>query len=59
MVEAICPEATLFKPGDEVYYAGDITRSGTNAEFHLVDESQDFAPPTLIRIKKPTKSLTL
>ncbi len=29
---------TSFKVGDEVYYAGDITRSGTNAEFHLVDE---------------------
>ncbi len=31
-------EATLFKPGDEVFYAGTIVRSGTNAEFHLVDE---------------------
>ncbi|MCK5500678.1 MAG: zinc-binding alcohol dehydrogenase family protein, partial [Tritonibacter mobilis] len=37
-VEAVGPDVTLFKPGDEVYYAGDITRSGTNAEFHLVDE---------------------
>lgn len=24
--------------GDEVWYAGDVTRRGTNAEFHLVDE---------------------
>ena len=32
------PDATLFKPGDEVFYAGSITRPGTNAEFHLVDE---------------------
>jgi NADPH2:quinone reductase len=32
------PEATLFKPGDTVFYAGDMTRQGTNAEFHLVDE---------------------
>lgn len=32
------PEATLFKPGDEVFYAGSITRPGTNAEFHVVDE---------------------
>lgn len=32
------PEATLFKPGDEVFYAGSITRPGTYAEFHLVDE---------------------
>jgi|SRR5579859_1705558 len=32
------PEASLFKPGDEVFYAGSITRPGTYAEFHLVDE---------------------
>ncbi|UWS78155.1 zinc-binding alcohol dehydrogenase family protein [Phaeobacter sp. G2] len=38
VVEAVGSAVTLFKPGDEVYYAGDITRSGTNAEFHLVDE---------------------
>lgn len=38
VVQAVGPGASLFKPGDEVYYAGDITRSGTNAEFHLVDE---------------------
>ena len=31
-------EATLFRPGDEVWYAGSITRPGTNAELHLVDE---------------------
>lgn len=31
-------DAILFKPGDEVFYAGSITRPGTNAEFHLVDE---------------------
>lgn len=38
VVKAVGPEATLFKPGDEVYYAGSIGRSGTNAELHLVDE---------------------
>ncbi len=31
-------EVTLFRPGDEVFHAGDVTRPGTNAEFHLVDE---------------------
>ena len=36
IVEAVGPDAALFAPGDAVYYAGDITRSGTNAEFHLV-----------------------
>ncbi len=38
IVVATGPEATLFKPGDAVYYAGALNRPGTNAEFHLVDE---------------------
>lgn len=38
VVAAVGPEVTLFRPGDEVYYAGDITRPGTNQQFHLVDE---------------------
>ncbi|WP_299491876.1 zinc-binding alcohol dehydrogenase family protein [uncultured Shewanella sp.] len=29
---------TQFQPGDLVYYAGDITRQGSNAEYQLVDE---------------------
>jgi NADPH2:quinone reductase len=32
------PDVTGFRPGDEVFYAGDVTRPGTNAEYHLVDE---------------------
>ena len=32
------PEVTGFSPGDEVFYAGSITRAGTYAEYHLVDE---------------------
>ncbi|MFT7117540.1 MAG: NADPH2:quinone reductase, partial [Rhodoferax sp.] len=31
-------QATLFKPGDAVWYAGAIDRPGSNSEFHLVDE---------------------
>ncbi|MBB5868478.1 zinc-binding alcohol dehydrogenase family protein [Allocatelliglobosispora scoriae] len=31
-------EATRFRVGDEVYYAGDITRPGSNAQFQAVDE---------------------
>lgn len=38
VVDAVGPEVTLFKPGDEVYYAGSIQRQGTNSEYHLVDE---------------------
>ena len=37
-VTAIGDKVTLFKPGDEVWYAGDITRPGCNCEFQLVDE---------------------
>src|SRR5438309_11280339 len=38
VVDAIGSEVTLFKPGDEVFYAGSILRQGTNSELHLVDE---------------------
>ncbi|WP_218034322.1 zinc-binding alcohol dehydrogenase family protein [Acrocarpospora corrugata] len=38
VVEAVGDEAGLFRVGDEVYYAGSIARSGSNAEFQLVDE---------------------
>ncbi|MEM9598785.1 MAG: zinc-binding alcohol dehydrogenase family protein [Acidobacteriota bacterium] len=38
VVEAVGDAVTLFKPGDEVYYAGDITRPGAYSEFQLVDE---------------------
>ncbi len=62
VVEAVGSAVTLFKPGDSVYYAGDITRSGTNAQLHLVDErivghmpkSLDFAHAAAL----PLTSLT-
>ncbi len=38
VVEATGESTSRFKVGDEVYYAGDITRSGSNAEFQLIDE---------------------
>ena len=38
VIESVGPEVTAFKPDDEVYYAGDITRPGTNSQYHLVDE---------------------
>ena len=38
IVTAVGAEATLFQPGDAVWYAGAIGRPGTNAEYHLVDE---------------------
>jgi zinc-binding alcohol dehydrogenase family protein len=55
-VAAVGPEVTLFKPGDEVYYAGDVTRQGSNSELQLADErvvakkprSMDFAQAAAI-----------
>ena len=37
-VASVGSEVTMFEVGDEVYYAGSIVRSGSNAEFQLVDE---------------------
>lgn len=38
IIEAVGDKTTRFNIGDAVYYAGDITRSGSNAEYQLVDE---------------------
>lgn len=37
-VEAVGDKVSRFKVGDPVYYAGDLTRPGSNAEYQLVDE---------------------
>ncbi len=42
------PDAHSFRPGDEVYYAGALTRPGANSEFHLVDERVVGRKPTSI-----------
>ncbi|KTD74654.1 zinc-binding alcohol dehydrogenase family protein [Legionella waltersii] len=38
IVQEVGSEVTLFRPGDEVWYAGDLTRPGANSQLHLVDE---------------------
>lgn len=56
IVQAVGPQVSLFKPGDAVYYAGDVTRPGCDSELHLVDErivgskpkSLDFAQAAAI-----------
>ena len=56
IVQAVGPKVSLFKPGDAVYYAGDVTRPGCNSALHLVDErivgrkpkSLDFAQAAAI-----------
>ncbi len=37
IVEAVGAEVTGFAVGDEVFYSGDVTRPGSNAEFQAVD----------------------
>lgn len=38
IVKAVGEDVTLFKEGDKVWYAGDVTRSGSYAQYQLVDE---------------------
>ncbi len=38
VVTAVGPQVRTLSVGDEVWYAGDISRPGTNAQFHAVDE---------------------
>lgn len=37
-VEAVGENTSLFKKGDHVFYAGDLTRDGSNQQYQLVDE---------------------
>lgn len=48
IVEAVGDATTLFKVGDPVYYAGDITRPGSNADYQLVDERIAAVRPSSI-----------
>lgn len=48
IVEAVGKDVTRFKPGDAVYYAGDITRPGSNAQYQLVDERIVAAKPATL-----------
>ena len=38
VVEAVGDDVSLFKPGDEVFYAGDLSKPGCYAEYQVVDE---------------------
>ncbi|AHM62802.1 zinc-binding alcohol dehydrogenase [Flammeovirgaceae bacterium 311] len=47
-VEAAGEEVTIFKKGDKVFYAGDLTRDGSNQQYQLVDERiVGFAPKNI------------
>lgn len=62
VVKAVGPDVKLFKPGDEVYYAGAVNRPGTNSEFHLVDERIIGAKPKTLSFEEaaalPLTSIT-
>ncbi|RKS53076.1 NADPH2:quinone reductase [Gillisia mitskevichiae] len=62
VVEAVGEKTTKFKVGDSVFYAGDITRSGSNSEFQLVDERIVGKKPKSLSIAEasamPLTSLT-
>jgi len=48
IVRAVGDGVTLFKEGDEVWYAGDLNRPGSNAQYQLVDERiVGFKPKSL------------
>lgn len=51
-VVGVGDEVTLFAEGDEVYFAGDVTRPGTNAEYQLVDERIVAKRPTTLDVVK-------
>ncbi|MFI3240168.1 MAG: zinc-binding alcohol dehydrogenase family protein [Bacteroidales bacterium] len=58
-VVAIGECVTLFDIGDRVFYAGDITRSGCNAEYQMVDERiVGFAPNSLTDAQAAAMPLT-
>lgn len=48
IVRKVGSEVSKFKIGDEVFYAGDLTRAGTNSEFHAVDERIVGKKPTTL-----------
>ena len=62
VVEEVGEQASKFKVGDSVFYAGDITRSGSNAEFQLIDERIVGIKPKNVSIAEaaamPLTSLT-
>lgn len=46
IVEEVGDKTSLFRVGDLVYYAGDITKQGSNAEYQVIDERIVGMKPT-------------
>lgn len=62
IIESTGEEVSLFKKGDRVFYAGDITKDGSNQEYQLIDERiVGFAPQKIaaeMAAAMPLTSLT-
>jgi NADPH:quinone reductase len=51
-VDSVGPAVQRFTPGDLVFYAGDITRPGSNSEYQLVDERIVGYRPRSLRVEE-------
>lgn len=62
IVRKVGDQVSLFKVGDAVWYAGDLSRQGCNSEYHLVDERIAALKPTSLNFAQaaalPLTSLT-
>ena len=54
VVEAAGPEVELFRPGDEVMYAGSVLRPGSNAALQCVDERIAGTKPARLSFAEAT-----
>jgi len=52
IVEAVGQEVKLFEIGDSVYYAGDLTKQGSNAEYQIIDERIVGKKPNTLSIEE-------
>jgi zinc-binding alcohol dehydrogenase family protein len=52
IVDSVGPAVERFKPGDPVFYAGDITRPGSNSQYQLVDERIAGRRPRSLRVEE-------
>lgn len=52
IVEAVGSEVRLFDIGDSVFYAGDITKQGSNAEYQVIDERIVGKKPKTLSIEE-------
>jgi len=62
IVESIGEDVTVCKVGDKVFYAGDVTKSGSNSEFQVIDSRITALAPKSINdlesVVLPLTSLT-